>query len=255
MGWLALIETYPYFFASALGTVLCLIAGGLLLSRAQFRASVLSGLLNAPGFVFMPLLERHYWHPRRLGGWILGVEDALCSFMVALMAWVVVAVLLRGKLSDRMGTAGFLRRYNAACALSIGLFLSAYVAGLDAMSALIVACALMAMLLQAANRGAWPLAVGGMCGFGLAWWAAVRLFFWLWPEFSSQWNGASVWGALVIGVPLGELTWALVFGSYWPLFVAYALRINVLAGERPRGCDASRAGRVHAHAGAVRSSA
>jgi hypothetical protein len=232
VGWATLIEAYPYFFANALGALLSLAAGGLLLSRAQFRMCVLSGLLNAPCFLFMPLLERHYWRPRRFGGWILGVEDALCSFMVALMAWVVVAIALRGRLSDRIGAAGVVRRYKTASGLSVGVFLVGYGAGLDAMSALIVTCAILAVLLHVANRRAWPLAVVGICSFGIAWYAAVRLFFWLWPAFPSQWNTASMWGALVIGVPLGELTWALVFGGYWPLFMAYVLRIDPLQVRR-----------------------
>jgi hypothetical protein len=231
VAWLELIEEYPYFFANALGTLLSLGVGALTLSRAQLRLSVLSGLLSAPCFLFMPLLERHYWQPRRFGGRSLGAEDVLCSFMVAAMAWAVVAVVLRGRLSDRIVRSGLPRRYNLTCGVSICLFVAGLAAGLSAMSALIGACAVMAAVLLWANRRAWPLAVVGTCGFGAAWFAAVRLFFWLWPEFAHQWNPGSAWSAPVLGVPLGELTWAIVFGAYWPLFVAYVLRIEFVSSR------------------------
>ncbi len=74
-------------------------------------------------------------------------------------------------------------------------------------------------------------AAAGMSCFGIAWYAAVRLFFSLWPEFALQWNPGSAWSTPVLGVPLGELAWAIVFGSYWPLFMAYVLRIEFVSSR------------------------
>jgi hypothetical protein len=227
MNHLQAIESYPYLFATVLMLLLCLIASRLLLTAAQFRATVLSGLLNAPCCIFMPLLEDRYWSPRRVGGWILGLEDLLCSFSVAAMAWLTVLLLLRGKVTLVATTPGFVRRFNIAAGMSVGLFLAYYVARFDPMSSLILALAAVAIFLQMMRKDLWPLALCGVFGFPTLYWLLLRAIFWFWPGFAVQWNPYSVWGRTFLGVPLGEMAWATIFGAYWPLLVAYALGIQL----------------------------
>jgi len=188
----------------------------------------------------MPLLEKCYWSPKRVGGWILGPEDLLISFAVALMAWFIVALLLRGKISFASTTPGFFRRYNTAAGLSVGFFLVFHFSGLEPMASLILTCGVMAILLQIIRRDLWPLALCGFLGFPLLYLLVVRLDFWLCPDFILQWNRDSVWGVTFLGFPLGEITWSVVFGAYWPLFFSYTFMVEVAPSRKDaRTCVAA----------------
>ena len=229
MNLLLISQDYPYLSASVLMFLLCLVAGRLLLPPQQFRATIFSGLLNAPCCLFTPLLEKSYWSPKRAGGWILGIEDPLISYVVAAMAWLSVAFLLRNRLAFCMPAAGFFRRYNTAAGMSVALFLAMHLSGLDAMTALIVTCGVMAVCLQILRRDLWPLSLTGFLGFPILYLLIVKLDFWLWPESIFQWNPG--WGQTIFGLPLGEILWAVVFAVYWPLFFGYTFNLKVI---RPR---------------------
>ena len=89
------------------------------------------------------------------------------------------------------------------------------------MSALIIAVTLLALYLLARKPSHWPLALAGVLFFPLIYLSITRFEFWLWPNFVDQWSKTLPWGKRVLGLPLGEITWSIVFGVYWPLFTAY----------------------------------
>jgi hypothetical protein len=230
---LVLIQTHPYLFASALMIALCLVAGRVLLTGEQFRAIVLSGLLGAPCFIFMPFLEDTYWTPRRAGRHALGFEDLLISFAVAVMAWLVVALFLRRRIRVVRRARGFHRRYSVAGLLSVGFFLGLCGAGIDAMVSLVLAYVAMVAILQIVRKDLWPVALTGLVAFPLLYLVVLRVDYWLWPGFISEWNQASVLGAALWGFPRGELLWAVAFGAYWPLFVGYTCNIRLVFSTTP----------------------
>jgi hypothetical protein len=89
------------------------------------------------------------------------------------------------------------------------------------MSALIIATGLLALYLLIRKFSLWPLALAGVFLFPLIYLSMTRFDFWLWPDFVGQWSKTLPWGKRVLGLPLGEITWSIVFGAYWPLFTAY----------------------------------
>jgi hypothetical protein len=233
MNILVFVQAHPYLLASALMIAQCLVAGRVLLTGAQFRAVVLSGLLNAPCFIFMPFLEGTYWAPKRAGGFALGLEDLLVSFAVAVMAWLVVALLLRHRIRLVGRTPGFHRRYAVAGLLSVGFFLGLCGAGVDAMASLVLTYVAMVLILQTVRKDLWPLALTGLVAFPLLYLVVLRVDYWLWPHFISEWNQGSVWGATLWGFPRGEMLWAIAFGAYWPLFVGYTCDVRLAFGTTP----------------------
>ena len=218
---LTILKAYPYLFANLLSFSALLCAARLLLTPAQWRTMLLSGLANVPAFGLLIYLEEEYWRPARVGGWILGLEDALCSFVVAAMAWFIVALFFRDRILFEMKGTKVFRRYLLVAGLSMAAFLMAFFIGLSGMTALIVACAGVALFLLATQRPLWPLALLGLFAFPAFWLSLVKVDFWLWPNFVSQWSPQPPWGLRFLGIPLGEIVWSSVFGAYWPLFTTY----------------------------------
>lgn len=218
---LGILKAYPYLFANLLTCSVLLCAARLLLRPAQWRMMLLSGLANVPSFGMLIYLEEKYWRPVRIGGWILGLEDALCSFVVAAMAWFIAALFFRDRILLEMRGAMVWCRYLLVAGFSMAAFLMAFFAGLSGMSALIVACAGVTLFLLATQKPLWPLALLGLFAFPAFYLSVVKVDFWLWPDFVSQWSPQPPWGLRFRGIPLGEIVWSSVFGAYWPLFTTY----------------------------------
>jgi len=222
-----IIKAYPYLFANVLSILILLTAGRIFLSRQQWRVMILSGLLNAPCFPFLIFLEREYWSPIRLGGWMLGIEDVFCSFWVAVLGWFVVALLLHNQivLNKQLRISWY--RYRVVGGISAILFLLWYALKFSGMGSLILACGIVAALLLIRNKQAWPLFITGIFLYPVLYVVLLKFFFWIWPDFVKQWNPLSFWGTTTfLGVPRGEIVWAFVFGAYWPLLMTYVFDVR-----------------------------
>lgn len=241
------MRDYPYFWASFLAVLWMSILGRIVLNREAFRLSVIAGLLNAPSFFFLVHFEGAYWTPARPTGWPVDYSDVLCSYYVATMAWFALNVFQPKQLVSDFSWRVFLVRYNLAALISIVLFLASHALGLDPMSALLVTCLCVTVWLwRSLTRLRW-LALEGGFRFALLYLAYVKVVFWLWPDFASQWNSASAWGRQWAGIPLGEIAWAPVFGFYWTLFMAYVMGIQI---QEANGAQPARPGDLDQQANA-----
>jgi hypothetical protein len=217
-----LFFAYPYLWASLLDFVLFIVLGKLFLPKRQWRIMMATGLAGTAPFAFLILLENEYWAPRRLGGLALGIEDLICSFFVAAMTWFCVAVYFRDRITFARPIRRFWLRYWILAAISVSLFLVIFfVFKITGMSSLILATGLLALYLLIRKVTLWPLALAGFLFFPLIYLSLTRFDFWLWPDFIDQWSVSPPWGRRILGLPLGEITWSIVFGAYWPLFTAY----------------------------------
>jgi hypothetical protein len=225
------MKAYPYLCTNTITIAFLLIAGWFVLTRAQWKTMVLCGLANAPSFPFLLLLEHQYWSPVRLGGWTLGIEDILCSFAVAAMAWFVIGWFFADRIPLLVRWKTLLIRYAMlATGSGIAFLLLTFLTDLSGMTALILTCLVLAAGLFLWRRSLWPVVLVSLLGFPLFYLCIVKVYFLIWPEFVHQWNSAAPWGRTVLGIPFGEIAWSVVFSLYWPLFVL------VIAG-RPREDD------------------
>jgi len=223
-----IIKAYPYFFANLLWIFILLTAGTIFLSRQQWQVMVLSGLLNTPCFTFLIFLEKEYWMPVRFGGWMLGIEDVFCSFCVAALVWFAVVLPLRNQIivNDQLQISWY--RYRIICGISVILFLLCYLLKFGGVGSLLLACGIVATILLIRNRKLWSLFITGIFVYPLLYLVLLKFFFWIWPDFVKQWNPLSFWGATTfLGIPRGEITWAFIFGAYWPLLMAYVFDFRV----------------------------
>lgn len=74
----------------------------------------------------------------------------------------------------------------------------------------------------------WPAlrapALAGALACLILGWAELHLWFWLWPGFRDDWVASTWSGHLVLGAPLGDLVWSVVFGATHPTVLLPALR-------------------------------
>jgi hypothetical protein len=62
----------------------------------------------------------------------------------------------------------------------------------------------------------------------------VKIHFALWPSDVSYWSPVYPWGRTVLGIPSGEIAWALSFGAMWPALIGWALDLRMGRVEAPK---------------------
>lgn len=221
-----LLQTYPYLFTNIVSFLIFVVGGRWILRRDHWRAMMIGGALNAPCFPLLIFLENNYWHPLRLGGWILGIEDMLCSFMVAAISWFVIALTFGNRMTMPDNLKILWPRYRIIAGISVLLFLLFNLTGFIGMTSLVFTCTIVTAMLLFMKRELWPVALGGIIGFAVIYLVLVRIYFFVWPDFVLQWNMQTFWGRLIWGMPLGEIVWACVFGAYWPVFMINVWNIH-----------------------------
>jgi hypothetical protein len=222
-GW----STYPYLVANALNVCLVLLAAWWLL-RPNERATVLwMGAIYALPFPFSWLLEGTYWNPARMGGGAFGIEDALCSFHLGAVVWLVALLLGRGRVMVPAAPRPRFGRIAGVTACVIACFLALWGAGVDAMTALILVQALVLLALGIVCRRLWRLAVATALVYPLVYASVVTVYFHIWPHFDASWMTAAPWGVRVAGLPLGEIVWVVEFSAAWPLYAGYLFDVRL----------------------------
>jgi len=228
-------SAYPYLTCGLVGSLLFVALAWATLSRAQFALTLLSGLIAVPAFIFGWFLEYNYWHPERIGGRNLGIEDAIISFAMSALAWYVVAIVWGRRMEFRYYFLRSLRRYLTAVIGPVAAFLFWVWMGCDGMTALLLAYGCVGPVLWWLQRDLRPLALLGAPLFALAWYTFARTSIWAYPGFLESWNLDGRWGVVVAGVPLGEIVWAFFYGAYWPLFVTVVYEVKLHPREHSFG--------------------
>lgn len=92
-------------------------------------------------------------------------------------------------------------------------------------AAILTLVVLSVCMLIAAPRFAW-IGFVGCAVFTPLWWAMARLHFAVWSGFDTAWN-QEVWlGRPLLGVPVGEVLWAVACGAAWAPFMAWCLEMR-----------------------------
>ena len=241
---LRFVGAHPYFFTNVLSLLICLSVAFWL--RPQGKLVLIGGILNLPCFYLLAFFEDKYWNPVRIWNWAVGIEDILCSFDVGALVLIPSTVLFRNSMSWENWSDHTMKRFLLAGAATSVLFLLLIFLGLEPMGALIGTILLTAFGLLLFRFRLWPLCLSGILGFPVLYYLIVRVYFLYWPGFIAQWNPEGPWGKILLGLPMGEIAWAIAFGGFWPLFVGYVLDLRV--ARRRQGFEDA----VHGAFGAAR---
>jgi len=233
------VRTYPYLVGSLIMLAVFLL-GLRVCPRQQRWPMILSGLLMAPFSLPLMWIEPEYWHPTRVALFPIGPEDILFTFACGGVVWLISIWLVRDRFAVNLNPARMARRYllGTLGGLAMGGVCRLYGAG--PMTAIVLSSALFALPIFWLGGRLWQLAVAGLSGFTILYFAGLKAVFMLSPGSVSQWNAAGLWGPQVLGVPLDEIAGAAAFGLAWPLFAAYLFdaRLEAVAIEGPNhgGC-------------------
>ena len=230
----SLIADHPYFFANLLTLAGVHLAGYLFLQRAHRRLIILSGLVNLTCFPFLVFLEGEYWQPVRFGGWIIGIEDALCSYDVAALLWLLLSFRTDISPSLKIDWRRLYTRFMLLGVMISLVFLSGCFLGLRGMTSLLVTQLVILPVLYFLKPGTWTLALKGLILYLPVYFLIVRCYFLIWPDFIQQWNLEGPWGPLLLGLPLGEFAWAAGFTLWWPPFFTFLADLNLQSTGRCR---------------------
>ena len=218
-----ILKTHAYLFANL--PLMALIAGIAIRARRENlgATTLFSGVASLPASVLALMHEGEYWRPVRLGGGPFGIEDLVFAFTVGAAAWLCAAWpfrklaapehLVTGKAVTRLLIWG-----ATASAAAFGLWRF----GVDCMSATLAPAILLLAALLARRVQLWPLAVTGPAVFVPLYVAVVRLQLAVWPDYLLQWGRGGPWAGMVLGIPAGEIAWAVGFAAVWPVAVASA---------------------------------
>lgn len=119
------LKTHPYLIANLPVLLAVLMLARLARPRSYGRLSLLSGLICISTSVLVPLYNKSYWNPVRLGGWPVGIEDVSFSIAVGAMVWLLAAFFFRRRLTPKSfgeSDHGFASRRNrVGCCFRIWL--------------------------------------------------------------------------------------------------------------------------------------
>ena len=236
----AVIQAYPYLFSGLLGLgAVLLIAARLPLSDHR-RLILRLGLLMTVNFPFAVFSEADYWAPARMGGWKLGIEDALCAFDIGALAPLPAVLVWRSRLLLAERPVPRIGRLISLAAATHGCFGLLLLLGWPSMTSLIVMQLVPVVPLLLWRRNLWQFAAAGGIGSLMLHCGIVKVCFWIWPAFASCWRSAPPWGQLWFGIPLGEMVWAASFGLFWSLLAGFVFDLRLVATARtPDACAAT----------------
>lgn len=227
-----MLDSYPYLCSNVLWLAGLLFVVRLLPSGVHRRLVISLGFIMMPSFLFSAVLTPDYWSPLRLGGWTIGIEDALCSFNVGASAFLPAAFFYRSRLVHSGQLVPKIGRFLAAITLGQALYFLLWFAGVSSMTALILTLSMAVVLLLRLCPHLWQFCLGNGIAFTLFYCALVKVLFRIWPSFPACWRTTPPWGARLLGIPFGEVVGAASFGVFWFLFAGYIFDLRVTGFAR-----------------------
>ena len=219
--------SYAFLISSFVYVAIILLLGRFTLPREQLRLMIYAGMATATSGVFSYFLEDNYWMPQRLGGFRLGIEDILISSAVGMIPWYLVALLWKRKLWVDFQWSGVIKRFLMIASMSYVTYLLGVWVGINPMTMLLIICVVLMFIMLGLRPDIWPLALTGAIAFGAAWSSVAALTFWALPGFIFQWNLKGIWGKPLLGIPVGEIVWAVIFGALLPLLNSYVFNVRI----------------------------
>lgn len=228
------LQEHPYLATELIGLPAVLLA--FLACRPLRRELLIAGIVLVP---FAPLALLHqpeFWSPDRLGGRSWGVEDALYLFQTGVVSWLC-ARLSRSGVASLAVTACAMGRASAITATALAGLACAVAANLPAFETTLAALAMASLALLVHRPAGFGAALAGSFGYTLYHYANVRLGIAMWPDFLLTWN-SEFWSHLVLGVPRGEIVFALAIGAAHPLMLSFVFGVEsspTPTGREPEG--------------------
>jgi hypothetical protein len=174
--------------------------------------------------VFSPLAhiyQEEYWSPVRLGGWTLGLEDAIVSFSLGSLIWLASVWRYQAIINLDIKVGFFSKRLVALCFTGGLLFGVMWAAGVGAMTASILTHFILAVIILILQKELLTISIMGALVYTPFYCVLLYTASLIVPDFFSIWSGYNQWGPRVGGLPLEDIVWAGSLAASFPLVMAY----------------------------------
>lgn len=222
----ATLGTYPYFFSTLGGIAAVMLVACIAMGREQRWMVLASGLLLVPAFPAAVVFNQNYWSPVRIGGWVLGIEDLLFTFLAGSGSWLLAAWPFKSRLVPKLRMGHLLRRYVISMSMGGLVFFLLLSSGLGSMGSTLALYGVWLVVLLFIKRNFWRVALCGALTFGTLYPLLLTMVFRVWPDYISQFNGHSIWCHKAAGLVVGEIAWGLGFAASWPLFLTFIFNMQ-----------------------------
>ena len=220
------INTHPYLIANIPLFFLIAIAVKIARPDNYRRLSLWSGLACLPCSILALLHNERYWNPTRLGNWPIGIEDLMFSFVTGTMVWLLAAWPYRRRLSNNILLSVCIRRALFTGLLFGGICLLLWQSGIIGLENTLIAGTLILLIFLLRKPALWPFAASGVLLFLPIYVFIVKIQFAIWPDYLLQWNLTGPLGSTFLGIPIGEMVYAVVFVAVWPTYIAFVCDVR-----------------------------
>ena len=217
------------YLTSSLIMLLTFVIGAILIPT-QRRAMLVSGLLAAPYAFASVIFVPEYWQPKRIAVFLTGPEDLLFSFAGGGLVWLTATGFSHPHPTFSLRAGRVARRYLTLTLTFFVLVLACkYLLGLTTMTSVFTSGGLHYAALLTIRPDLLRFSAATGLGYSFAYTLYCIFVFAVWPDFSNQWNWGNLIGLTIVGVPIEESIWALVFAACWALGMGYAFEIRLPA--------------------------
>jgi len=196
------------------------------------RVALLSGLFAAPLGLLDIVFAPEYSAPH-LFGHAFSLEGMLFSFGNGVLVWPVAVVPFWRRIDYDILWRNMIFRcltcwVIAAVIIAIVWRGGVGLPGLSIMTSALVALGGCGLYILWRRPDTWPLVVTGIIGCGLIYLLEMAVLSRFYPNFVTVWAPAVRDGILVLGYPLEEYVWAMVYGGVWAPAVAFGCEARIL---------------------------
>jgi hypothetical protein len=221
------INTHPYLIANIPLFFLIAMAVKVVKPDNYRRLSLWSGLACLPCSILALLHNKSYWNPTRLGNWPIGIEDLVFSFVTGTMVWLLAGWPYRHRLTNNIRLSVWVRRTLFTGLIFGGICLLLWESGIIGLENTLIAGILTLLIILLRKPALWPLTASGVLFFLPIYVFIVKIQFSVWPDYLLQWNLTGPLGATFLGIPIGEMVYAVVFAAVWPTYIAFICDVRV----------------------------
>ena len=186
------LVNYSYFLMVC--ALMILLAVGLLLCPAKYRRSLLiSALLSTPLSLVSFLFDPEYWHPERLFGGRIGIEDLLFSFATGGLVWLFAILPVHRRISLNLRLKKILKKNIVFVVPASVLYMVLWHVGVGVMTAALISVGLYAPFILFFKPQLKPVFFIGIIGFTIFYLIFVKACFLFFSDLISLWNPGTLW--------------------------------------------------------------
>jgi hypothetical protein len=220
------IFRYPYLVFSQF-MILVLLIPFFLFPRQRtpmLVSTVLASPLALASLAFVP----EYWTPGYLFVFLgVGLEDVLFAFYIGGVAWLLSSCIHAKRIQINFRKKILFRRYLLV--LVFGLLVGSifFLLGFRHIDIAFIVMGLWTGVLLYWRPSLWPLAVSGAvsaCFFTLI---MYQLNLLIWSQLPKFWNWPNLWGVSMMGIPLEEYVFLILYFPAWTLTTSFMLNVRL----------------------------